>query len=108
MLGGFTGRQHSWMAILAALDIALMLRLGGWSPGPRRAIVGILSTVLIVLMANWGITASHVGRAFGLLPWNSALKLGSDHAWTLAQLANGTADLALIALALVVAALASR
>ncbi len=108
MLGASTGRQHSWMAVLAALDIAWMLRLGGWSPGPRRAIVGVASTALIVLMANWGITASHLGRALGLLPWNSATKLGFDHAWTLAQLANGVADIMWIALALVVAAFASR
>lgn len=108
MLGVFTSRQNSWMAVLAALDVALMLRLGGWPPGLRRAAVGVASTVLIVLMANWGITASHLGRALGLLPWNSALKLGFDHAWTLAQLANGVGDLLWLALAMVVAALASR
>ena len=108
MLGAFTSRQNSWMAVLAALDLAWMLRLGGWRPGPRRAVVGVIATALTVLVANWGITASHLGRAMGLQAWESALKLGSDHAWTLAQLANNTGDVLWLALALVIAAFASR
>ncbi len=108
LLGTFTGRQHSWMAVLAALDIALMLHLGGWAPGPLRAAVAMASTLLIALIASWGITASHLGRALGLLPWESALKLGFNHAWTLAQLTHGVFDLLWLALALLVAALASR
>ena len=106
MLGAFTSRQNSWMAVLAALDIAWMLRLGGWRPGPGRAAVGMAATALTVLLANWGITASHLGRAMGLQAWESALKLGSDHAWTLAQLANSGGDVLWLALA--VAAFASR
>lgn len=108
LLGTFTARQHSWMAVLAALDIALMLHLGGWAPGPLRAAVGVASTLLTALIASWGITASHLGRALGLLPWESAMKLGFSHAWTIAQLANGVFDLLWLALALLVAALASR
>ena len=108
MLGAFTSRQNSWMAVLAALDIAWMLRLGGWRPGPRRAVVGVAATAMTVLLANWGITASHLGRAMGLQTWESALKLGSDHAWTLAQLANNAGDVLWLALALVIAAFASR
>lgn len=108
MLGAFTSRQNSWMAVLAALDIAWMLRLGGWRPGPRRAMAGMTATALTVLVANWGITASHLGRAMGLQAWESALKLGSDHAWTLAQLANDAGDVLWLVLALVVAAVVSR
>lgn len=108
LLGVFTAGQASWMAVIAALDLAWMLRLGGWPPGPQRALAGVVGTALIVVLANWGITASHLGRAFGLQSWDSALRLGFHHAWTLAQLANSLGDVLWIALALVIAALASR
>jgi len=107
-LGFASARQNSWMAVIGALDVAWMLRLGGWPAGPRRAWAGVTATALIVLLANWGITAAQLGRELGLQPWTSALKLGAHHAWTLAQLANGFGDLLWIALALAVAALASR
>ncbi|MEG3191102.1 hypothetical protein [Lysobacter sp. D1-1-M9] len=104
----YTEGQQSWMAALGALDVAWMLRLGGWRPGSIRAGLALIGTGLIVVLANWGITASHLGAALGLQPWESALKLGSQHAWTLAQLANGPADVAWIVLALVLAALTAR
>ena len=40
----------------------------------------------------------------GLLPWDSALRLGPVYAWELLRLANGPAELAWYALALVLAA----
>lgn len=100
--------QCSWMAPLGALDIAWMLRLGGWPRGPRRAILGTAATALIVLVANWWIIATQLGAGLGLEPWNSALRLGMHHAWTLAQLANGPLDLAWIVAGLVLALFASR
>ena len=107
-LGFYNGRQNSWMALLGALDIAWMLRLGGWPPGRRRMLAAVIATGLIVLLSNWGITAAHLGSELGLQPWASALKLGSDHAWTLAQLANSTGDALWVVAALVVAAFAAR
>ena len=108
LLGLYSDAQNSWMAVLGALDIALMLRLGHWPPGSRRAALGVAATVAMVLLANWGITSGQLGAAFGLEPWESALRLGLQHAWTLAQLANGVGDALWLALALVVAALTAR
>ena len=108
LLGLYSDAQNSWMAVLGALDIALMLRLGHWPPGPRRAALGVVATLATVLLANWGITSGQLGAAFGLEPWESALRLGLQHAWTLAQLANGVGDALWLALALVVAALTAR
>lgn len=108
ILGMYTDRQNSWMAVLGALDIALMLRLGGWPAGPRRALVGVLASAAIVALANWWIIASQLGVELGMAPWDSALRLGAHHALTLVELANGVGDLLWIALALVLAALASR
>jgi len=107
-LGFFNGAQNSWMAVIGALDVAWMLRLGGWPRGPGRVAVAVVATVAIVALANWGIIAAQVGLMLGLAPWDSALKLGFDHAWTLAQLANGAWDIAWLLLAVVVAAVASR
>ena len=104
----YTDVQSSWMSVLGALDVALLLRLGHWSPGPRRAALGVAATAATVLLANWGITSGQLGAGMGLEPWESAMKLGLHHAWTLAQLANGAADAIWLALALVVAALAGR
>lgn len=108
MLAVYTDSQKSWMAVVGALDVAVILRLGGWRAGVGRMLLAVLSTVAIVALANWGIIASHLGAMLGLLPWDSATRLGFHHAWTLAGLANGAADLAWLSLALLVAALTTR
>ena len=59
-------------------------------------------------MANWGIAAAQIGRLVGLLPWESAQRLGPAHAWTLINLANPAPQLAWLLLALAVAFVASR
>ena len=108
IVGLYRDAQSSWMAILGALDVAMLLRLGKWPPGPRRAALGVLATAATIVVANWGITSGQLGAVLGLLPWDSALRLGMNHAWTLAQLANGVGDALWLGFALVVAALAAR
>lgn len=108
LLSLYTGRQNGWMAVLGALDIALMLRLGGWRPGPKRMLAGVLATAAIVVAANWFITATQLGAMLGMPPWDSAMRLGVHHAWILVQLANGVADLVWIGVGLVVAGWFSR
>ena len=108
MLAVYTGKTCSWMAVLGALDAAVMLRLGGMPRGAGRALLAVLATVAILVLANWGVAATQIGFAMGLNPWDSALKLGMDYAWTLAGLANQTADRVWMAVALVVAAVAAR
>jgi hypothetical protein len=100
--------QCGWMALLAALDVAWILRLSGWPAGARRALIGVAATAGIVLLANWFIIAVHLGEVMGLDPLGSAVRLGLQHAWTLAQLANGGFELAMIGLALLLAAITSR
>lgn len=103
-----TRGQGSWMAVIAALDAALLLRMGGVRPGLVRAVCGVLATALAIVLANWGIAANEVGRMIGLSPWTSMGKLGMEHAWLLVRLANDAADLAWLAAGLVVAAVSSR
>jgi len=100
--------QCSWMALVAAVDAALIVRLLRLRPGAARALAGLLSTALAVAAANWALVAAWLGGHMGLLPWESMLKLGNGLAWLLVRLSNGPADLAWIAAGLAVAAIASR
>jgi len=100
--------QASWMALVAAADAALVVRLARLRPGAVRALCGVLATLLAILAANWGIVAAWLGRNLGLLPWESMLKLGPEFGWLLMRLGNGGADLAWLAAALLAAAFASR
>lgn len=99
-----TGRQSSWMAVVAALDAILLLRMGGCRPGAARAAWAVAFTVLAIALANWGIAADQVGRMLGLTPWGSMARMGPEYGWLLLRLANGAIDLAWMAAALVVAA----
>ena len=97
-----TGTQAGWMAIFAALEAAWMLRLGTFRPGLARITLTILTTLLITLVANWGIAAAYVGGPMGLTPWESALRMGPHFAWTLLSLANGLGELIWLGIALLV------
>ncbi|MFT3896829.1 MAG: hypothetical protein QM719_03925 [Thermomonas sp.] len=108
LLALVTGRQCSWMALVAAVDAIAVLRLLRIRPGLPRAVVALAATMLSVVLANWWIAAGQIGRSLGLLPWASSLRLGPDYAWTLATLANRPADLAWIATAFLLAAIAGR
>lgn len=108
LLSLYSGRQNSWMAVIGAIDLAWMLRLGGWPRGWVRAAMGVLGTVAIVLIYSWSIASTQIGLSLGVGLLDSLPKLGLHHAWLLTQLANGPADWAWLALGLVVAAFASR
>ncbi len=103
-----TGTQAGWMAVLAALEAAWMLRLGGFRAGPARVVVALLATALIALAANWGIAAAYIGGPMGLTPWESALRMGPHLAWTLLSLANGLGEALWLAIAALVAWRAAR
>jgi hypothetical protein len=101
-------RQLGWMAVVAAFDATVMLRLGRMRQGWPRAASAVLGTALAIALANWGIVASQIGKSMALLPWDSMFRLGPDFIWTLTLLANDHVDFAWWAAALVVAAVASR
>lgn len=101
-------RQCGWMAVLAALDAAWLLRFGRMRPGLARMALAILGTLLAIALANWWIAGSQIGLMVGLPPWVAIPRMGWDHAWTLSGLANGAAELAWYGVALVVAAWTGR
>ncbi|MCM2312546.1 MAG: hypothetical protein NDI84_14195, partial [Steroidobacteraceae bacterium] len=53
LLATATNRQCSWMAVIGALDVAWMLRLGQWPRGRGRLVAGVVVTGLVVVAANW-------------------------------------------------------
>jgi hypothetical protein len=97
-----SGQQAGWMAVLAALDVVLMLRLGTFRPGALRVVVTVLATLLVAAAANWFIASAYLGGSMGLNPWESALRMGPFMASTLIQLANGPLEAVWLAVALVV------
>jgi hypothetical protein len=108
LLALYLGRQCSWMAVLGAVDAALLLRLGGMPAGRRRVVLAMVATLAIILVFNWAMVATQIGMVMGLNPWDSALKLGMDHAQILAGLANNGIDVAWMVAALAVAWLLAR
>lgn len=101
-------RQCGWMALVAAIDAAWLLRLGRFPGGALRALLALAATALAIVLANWWIAGAQIGTMVGLLPWDSIPRLGWSHAWTLVSLANHAAELAWYGLALVVAAWMGR
>jgi hypothetical protein len=97
-------RQTGWMALLVALDVVLVLRLGGMAPGPRRAALAALVTAAISALAVWTVPATHLGFAFGLAPWESVMRLGAHHGWTLVSLSTTPLDVVALVLAPLLAA----
>jgi len=98
-----SGRQVGWMAVLAALELGFMLRLGRLQAGPLRVGLTVAFTLMVALAANWGIASAYLGGSLGLDPWNSALRMGPFMAATLIQLANGVGEWLWLGVALVVA-----
>lgn len=96
-------RQCAWMAVLAAADIALLLRIGRAAPGLPRALGNLAATAATIVIANWCIAAAQMGGPMGLPMTESLQRIGPDFVRTLLLLANQPMDLAWYAIAAVVA-----
>jgi hypothetical protein len=96
-------RQCAWMAVLAAADIALLLRIGRAAPGLPRAFANLAATVAVIAIANWCIAAAQMGGPMGLPMTESLQRIGPDLVRTLLSLATQPMDLAWYAIAAIVA-----
>lgn len=103
-----SGRQHGWMALLAGLQAAAMLRLGGMRPGWGRALLAGAATLAVSAAVQWLIASGHIGAQMGMAPWQAATRMGAGYVWTLSMLANTRLDLACLALAPLLALRAGR
>jgi hypothetical protein len=82
-----SNRACGWMALVAAVDLALLLRLVKAPPGVLRSVLAMVVTAASCVVAAWMIAATQMGIVFGLDPFPSAAKLGPVLAWELSKLA---------------------
>jgi len=98
-----TRSQSGWIALVAAVDAAIMLRLAGFPAGRLRALISVLMTLAAIALANYLIVAARLGTRLGIEPAESARLLSVEMAWVLAGYANSGWDLAFIAISAVLA-----
>ena len=100
-----TQRTCGWMALVAAVDFGLLLRLVRAPPGAPRTVLAILATTLACVVSAWLIVAGQLGLMLGLDPISSGLRLGPVLAWEYTRLAFGPWDWASVAFAPLLAGL---
>lgn len=91
-----SGRPCSWLGLVAAVDMALLLRLAGAPGGWPRVLAAVLATVAAIVLSRWLIVATQLGVTLGLPPLASALRLGPNLAWELNRLALDRVDWVLL------------
>jgi len=94
----------SWLALVAAADMALMLRLTQAPPGWARRVAAAIATAFAVALSQWFIVATYLGQSLGLTPLESARRLGPVLAWAMTLLNLHSTDWLLILLSLPLAA----
>ncbi len=101
-------RPCSWLALVAAADMALLLRLTNAPPGLPRIIIAVLATAAAIALSQWLVVSTQLGAVLGLPPLASSLRLGAALAWQLSKLSLQRADWVLMVAALPLAALLSQ
>jgi hypothetical protein len=102
-IAAITLGQAAWMAIVAALDAALLLRLANWPAGTARAGLATAITVLTIIVANGLVATALIGRAMGLRPYEAMSGMSFELAALHARSNNGTIELVLYVAAIAVA-----
>lgn len=108
LLALMTGRQVGWMAVVTALELVFMLRLGTLGPGRLRIALVVLGMLLVSAVAYWSIASAWMGGSIGLNPMDAAMRMGPHLAWTLTNLANGAMEWIWLAVGVVVGAWLAR
>jgi hypothetical protein len=70
------GAPSAWMAVIVVADASLLLQLLRWPPGATRTALAFGFLLLCSAASLWLVAAGVIGPAFGLLPWESALRMG--------------------------------
>lgn len=82
----------SWLGLLAAIDMALLLKLTNAPPGRLRIIAAITATAAAVVLSQWLVVATQIGISLGMAPLASSLRLGPALAWQLSRLSLDSSD----------------
>lgn len=102
-IAALSGGPQAWLALLAAADIALLLRLAQAPDGGARRLLALLATGLTIAASFWLIVAARIGLQLGLDTLPSAQKLGPVLFWELLKRWLMPADWACLAAALLLA-----
>ena len=100
-----SGRACSALALVAAIDMAVLLRLTHAPAGPGRSTLAVLATLASMLATHWMIAATQMGAVMGLPPFASALRMGPALALQLVQLSLDRYDWIVLGSALPLAAI---
>ena len=100
-----SGRSCSWLALVAAIDMAVLLRLTNAPAGRASMLLAVLATALAVALSQWLIVGTQLGFALGLQPMASSLRLGPALAWQLSKLYLNRVDWILLLSSLPLAAI---
>ena len=87
-----TDSRAGWMALVVAVDAALLLRIGKYPAGNERISLALLTTLLGILAGYWLVAALPIAEAMGQLPFVTARHMGWDFAWTVIRLGNTPLD----------------
>ncbi|HET6604487.1 MAG TPA: hypothetical protein VFG21_09795 [Xanthomonadaceae bacterium] len=104
----FNGRLNGWLALLAALDAVLLLRLAGFPRGGQRALLAVGAPLAAAAVAVFLSSSIRIGASLGLEPMDSVTRMGIVFAWDLALINAQPWDWAFLGLALGIAAWLGR
>ncbi len=76
-----TRGNAGWMALVAALDAALLVRLAGYPRGSDRAVAATLITGATAVAAGFLLATARIGLAMGLRPADAVGRMSLDLAW---------------------------
>jgi len=102
------GHPCGWMAVVAALDAALLMRLASFPQGRERAAFAITITLATVLAAAYLYATAHIGMLLGMRPAESVWKMSPSLAQLFVSANVGWVEYAWLAAAMFVAWRSSR
>ncbi len=100
----FTRRTLPWLALLAAVDAVVALRVLGLPRGGRGAIAAAVFVAIAVALSSLAIAAISIGGPAGFDLAESLSRLSPGLAWELVRLANGLPQLLVYVVAMELAA----
>ena len=104
-VGVLAGSSASWLALVGAADVALLLRLTRAPPGLARSAMAVMATLVIAGASQWLLAATRMGMAMGLEPLASLSRLGPALGWQVVQLSLDRVDWVLLLASLPLAAI---
>ncbi len=98
----------AWMAVIAALDAALLLRLASFPKCHERGWFAVAITAATVLAAGFLYATAHIGLMLGMRPSESVWKMSVGLAQLFVNANTGWVEYAWVAAALAIAWRSSR